>query len=644
MKKIFVVLAAILGLTAQAQNGANEILPAPNSSTPYILVDTLFTLANHPATYTDIYVHFANPTATPVKAVQFRLFYDNTKFSGATMFWGPTAQSVSDKYGSYFDVNASGYINVVATYTGTNTSYDWNDGAMFKLRLNHGSNYKGVTNSMAITGASSYTNLATVGNGTDVALTLFNYGGAFQMTPMTFPVRAKNADGSPAQGVWFSAAKRLKSTPQSTWIPISADSTNTAGLVEFTHPLDTNYWHLKIAAQTDSMTDGGAISITDAYKLANHVTGQDTLAGIEWYAGDINQSQTVTISDGFAVFNRLALQSTTWSTLFTGVNNVTMLWPSEYDPATLATGAPNWATTPRRYAIDTIVNSLDSINPYIYVVGDATTTGYNNPATILAKINPTGGGITEYVLDPAVYMSNKPDTVQFRFPKLVLTTDNFVDIPVTMYTFGNSIGAAQMGFEYDTNIFEFISIEAGPVAAKWTSLISVEKGRVFWAGHEDKMNPAVLQAMSNAFTFRFRVKSILGWTSAPLRIFDKAAGNERAVDLSVKPSPNDGSIINGRATLDPTTMEKINGFYVYPNPVSDATGGWAVAEFYTEDKQPLTMVIANMQGQILKAEKINQTDLGFQYKGIYLGDLPKGTYFVRLVMNDRDKVYKLIKY
>ena len=91
-------------------------------------------------------------------------------------------------------------------------------------------------------------------------------------------------------------------------------------------------------------------------------------------------------------------------------------------------------------------------------------------------------------------------------------------------------------------------------------------------------------------------------------------------------------------------MEKINGFYVYPNPVLDLTGGWAVAEFYTEDKQPLTMIIANMQGQIMRAERVEQTDLGFQGKGIYLGDLPKGTYFVRLVMNDRDKVYKLIKF
>jgi hypothetical protein len=278
------------------------------------------------------------------------------------------------------------------------------------------------------------------------------------MTPLTFPVKARNADGTPAQGVWFTAQKRLKSTPLSTWQLIASDSTNTNGLVEFTHPLDTNFWHLRLTAQTDSMTDGGALTITDAYKLANHVTMQDTLAGVEWAAGDINESGDATISDAFAVFNRLALASTTWNTLFSGIYNVAVWWENEWTTAKSAVAAPNWSNSPRVYAIDTLVNSLDTLEPYIYVIGDATTTGYNNPATILAKLNPSGNGITEYVLDPAVYQMQKPDTVQFRFPKLTVTADNFIDIPVTMYTFGNKIGAAQLGFEFDTNIFEFISV------------------------------------------------------------------------------------------------------------------------------------------------------------------------------------------
>ena len=642
MKKFWwSLVTSLISLSAFAQNGANEILVAPASNDPYILVDTLFTLDNYPATYTDIYVHFANPTATPVKAVQFRLFYDNAKFSSAVMYWGPTAQPITDKYGSYF--NNAGYINVVATYTGSTPNFDWADGAMFKLRLFHSSAYNGVVTPVAISGSSNYTNLATIGNGTDVNLELHTYGGAFQMTPMVFPVKVRNADGSPAQGVWFSATKRLKSTPLATWQPISTDSTNMAGLVEFSHPLDTNYWKLKIAAQTDSMSDGGALTIVDAYKLANHVSTQDTLAGIEWYEGDVNQSQSVTVSDAFAVFNRLALNQTDWDQLFTGINNVSVLWPSQWTTANSATAAPNWTNTPRVYMIDTVVNSMDTLEPYIYVVGDATTSGYNNPATILAKMANPGAG-TDYILDPAVYYSNKPDSIEFRIPKLIVTTDNYMDVPVTVYTFGNKVGAMQMGIGYDTAVFEFVSLNMGDAASKWTSFMTFTDKGLFWAGHEDKMNPSLLEGPTQVFTFKFRVKSILGWRTSPLAIFNKAAGDENAYDMSLRPSPNDGSVVNGKAEMDERTLALLTGFITYPNPVTDITNNWLVVDFYIEDFTDFNALVLNSQGQIVKVVSNKVPERGFQTQGIWFGDLPKGMYIVKLSTNDREKFYKIIKY
>ena len=622
------------------QNGANEILTPPNTNSPYILVDTLFTLDNFPATHTDVYVHFSNPTVDNIKAVQFRLFYDNVKFSSVQMFWGPTAQSVQDKYGSYF--NSANYINVIATYTGNNTSFDWNNGAMFRLRLFHSSAYNGVVTPVTISGTTSYNNLATTGNGVDEPLELFSYGGAFQMTPMVFPIQTNNADASPAQGVWFTAQKRLKSTPLATWQPITSDSTNSLGQLDITHPIDTNFWHMRILAQTDTMTDGGAISITDAYKLANAASQQDTLDGIEYYAGDINQSQSITISDAFAVFNRLALQSTTWNSLFTGINNVVVLWPNEYGNAVTATSTPNWNTIPRRYSIDTIVNGLSTINPYIYVVGDATNTGYNNPAVIMARISNPGVG-TDYILDPAVYMVNKPDTVQFRIPKLVTTTDNEMRVPVTMYTFGNKIGAAQMGIKFDTNIFRFKSVEVGNSVSKWTSLVSVEEDKVFWAGHEDRMNPSLVNDMTTQFTFVFDVIDPLGWTQSPLEIFNKSAGDDKAVDLSIRPSPNDGSVVNKRQ-LDPSLIEMMEGFKIYPNPTSDLTANWIFIEHYNENKNTnLNTFVYDINGRVLKHSTNRIYDNGFQYHGIQLSELPKGFYIVRLVTSDRDKFYRIIK-
>ncbi len=641
MKKFLLGLVMLLPFISFGQNGANEVLTAPNTTTPYILVDTLFTLDNYPATYTDVYIHFANPTVDDIKAVQFRLFYDNIKFSSATMFWGPTAQSVADKYGSYF--NTSDYINVIATYTGNSPNFNWANGAMFKLRLTHSSAYDGIASSVAITGTTSYNNLATTGNGVDEPLGLFNYGGAFQMTPLEFPVKVRNADGTPTQGVWFSASKRLKSTPQASWQPISTDSTNAVGLLSFTHPIDTNYWNLKINAQTDSMSDGGALSIVDAYKLANHASQQDTLSGIEWYEGDINQDGNASISDAFAMFNRLALGSTTWNSLFSGINNVSVLWENEWSNANSAVAAPNWTNSPRRYVIDTIVNSLDSLEPYIYVVGDATTSGYNNPATILAKMADPSAG-TQFILDPAVYLSNRDDTVQFYIPKLIVTQDFKMEVPITLYTFGNELGALQMGIEYDTNIFRFNSIRMGDAASKWTSLISVKDNSVFWAGHEDKLNPSTITDMTTQFTFVFDINSPLGWTTSPLRIFNKAAGDKNAYDVNIKPSPNDGSVVN-KTSMDPSILELVQSFKVFPNPVSEITNNWLVIEHINDYKNSnFSGVIYDINGRIVKGFTEKIYERGYQYHGINLSDVPPGFYIVKLVTLDREKFFKIVKY
>lgn len=641
MKKIIVGLVTLLPFLSFGQNGANEILTAPSSTIPYILVDTLFTLDNYPATYTDVYIHFANPTVDDIKAVQFRLFYDDVKFSSAVMYWGPTATSVSDKYGSYF-ANAN-YINVIATYTGNSANFNWADGAMFKLRLFHSSAYDGVADSIAISGTSSYNNLSTTGNGVDQPLGLFNYGGNFQMTPLVFPIKVRNADASPAQGVWFTASKRLKTNTQGAWALITTDSTNSNGLMEVVHPIDTNFWNLRVVAQTDTMSDGGALSIVDAYKLANQASQQDTLGGIEWYEGDINEDGNVSISDAFAMFNRLALGSTTWNTLFSGIYNVSLLWENEWNTANSAVAAPNWTNLPRRYAIDTIVNSLDTLEPYIYVVGDATTTGYNNPATILAKmVDPNAG--TQHILDPAVYLANREDTVQFYIPKLIVTNELTMEVPITLYTFGNELGAIQMGIEYDTNIFEFNSIKMGDEASKWTSLISLKDNSVFWAGHEDKMNPSVITDMTTQFTFVFDVVDPLGWTTSPLRIFNKAAGDENAYDVNIKPSPNDGSVVN-KASMDPEVLELVQSFRVFPNPVNEMSSNWLFIEHINDYKNSnFSGVVYDINGRIVKGFSETINDRGYQFNGIDMNDVPPGFYIVKLVTSDREKFFKIVKY
>ena len=630
----------MVGITSFGQNGYSEILTAPNSNSAYILVDTLFTLEEAPVGYTEVYLHFANPTADNVKAVQFQINYDTDAFSSADIFWGPVATTVSDKYGSYFDNN--GVINVIASYTGNSTTFNWSDGAMFKMKLNNAATYNSESDSLFFNSQTTYQSIYTTGNGVDNTLGLQNYGGNFQQPLINYPIHVYNVDSSDAQGVWYSAYSRHKDSTQLAWTLIETDSTNSDGIAIITTPLDTTKYHLRLVGQTDTMTDGGALSITDAYKLANHSSQQDTLSNIEWLQGDINEDSNISISDAFAMFNRLALQASDWNSLFNGVHNVTLLTPTAYQAAVQSTASPLWSLAPRQYSIDTIQNGNDSAIAFLYVVGDVTNTGYNNPAVLVAKMADPSAG-TDYILDPAVYMNNIDDTVQFHIPKLTMTDEYTMEVPITLYTFGNNLGAIQMGIEFDTTIFSFNSIQMGDATSKWTSVLSVEDGRVFWAGHEDKLNPSLVTNMTTQFTFVFDVDQPTGWTTSPLKIFGKAAGDEFANDVNIKPSPNDGSVVN-RISIDPELLELMEGFRVYPNPTNDLYGNWIVFEHHTElESGEINAVVYDSYGRQVMTWGDQIYNNGFQLHGFTLEGLPEGIYFVRLTTPDRDKTYRIIK-
>jgi len=184
----------------------------------------------------------------------------------------------------------------------------------------------------------------------------------------------------------------------------------------------------------------------------------------------------------------------------------------------------------------------------------------------------------------------------------------------------------------------------GDAASKWTSLLSVKENSVFWAGHEDKMNPAVIEDMTTQFTFVFDVVNPLGWTTSPLRIFNKAAGDENAYDVSVKPSPNDGSVVN-KMSIDPELLELVESFKLFPNPVSDMTGNWLMIEHINDYKNStINGGIYDINGRLIKSFSDKIYDRGYQYHGINLSDLPKGFYIVKLVTVDREKLFKIIKY
>ena len=223
-------------------------------------------------------------------------------------------------------------------------------------------------------------------------------------------------------------------------------------------------------------------------------------------------------------------------------------------------------------------------------------------------------------------------------------TDEFtMEVPVTLYTFGNDLGAIQMGIEFDTTIFSFNSIKMGDATSKWSSLLSVEDGKVFWAGHEDKLNPSLVTDITTQFTFVFDVDQPTGWQTSPLRIFNKAAGDEFANDVNIKPSPNDGSVVN-RISIDPELLELMEGFRVYPNPTSDFYGNWIVFEHHTElENGEIDATVYDVSGKPVMLWSDQIYNNGFQLHGFTLEGLPEGMYILRLTTPDRDKSYRIIK-
>jgi hypothetical protein len=200
-----------------------------------------------------------------------------------------------------------------------------------------------------------------------------------------------------------------------------------------------------------------------------------------------------------------------------------------------------------------------------------------------------------------------------------------------------------MGLTYDTTIFEFVSMQSSDAVSKWTSFINFTEGGLFWAGHEDKLNPSILEGPSDVINFKFKVKSPAGWRTSPIAIFNKSAGNEKADDLSMRPSPNDGSIINGKSDLDPEVIDLMTSFIVYPNPVNIITGDWVIIDFFVQDFTPFTAALFNIHGQLVTSYSDTIKERGFQTRGVSMDGLPQGVYMLKLTTNDREKFFKLIK-
>lgn len=633
MKKLLLLLALILPFGSFAQNGRTEVLTSPNQNSPHFLIDTVFTLGSILQDTTVVYLHYHNPTAVSYAGFQVRFFYPTAAFKQPIVKWGPTATGINTKYGSYY--SQPGWVNATAIYTGTSAVFDWPDGAVFEVLLPHAVGFNpSAVDSLEVQSAPAYTNIATTIGGIDNTLGVYNYGGRFQMDTLTFPVTLLNVDGTPAPDMPFAFDYKLKTVQ--TYTRGARFVTNNVGLAGIKIPYDTSFYNVKLVSNLDTLSDNSAINITDAYRLSDMSIYADTAQSYEFQQGDVNRSGTLSVADAYLIFNRLALGRTTWSPVVANEYNVRYYTAGEY--ATIMANPDVFQTSIIGTTnIDVPLNGLSSLTYRGYVLGDVTNTGLNNLSFQIQRLNnPTSG--TSYVLDEGTIYQNIVDSVQFRIPKLTISGDNTADVAVTFITHGNKVGAAQLSLKYDPTIFRFKNVNVGPEAGAWNAFISAKPGEITWGGHESKMSPFLIINPTQMFNFQFEILN-QNWEQTPIRITNKAAGNEKAEDLNIIPSPVDATVVNGRRARE-LVNELVNGFRVYPNPVQNNLN----IDYFQTNWGYLLYEVYDYTGKVYYSNREFVSQNEVVTRSLDVSNLKPGLYFVRLTTNEKQKVHKIIKY
>jgi hypothetical protein len=308
MKKLILFLLtalAVFGVSAQSAS------TSPGTG-HWVVIDSGYQVATTTAGQTVAPLYFYNTsTSEKITGMQYRVFYDNTAFTAAV----PTLKiSTSDQYIQYQDSNAQGFLTVTLVYTGTNSTFNYSNGATFDLTFTHAGsavwNNLDSIKTLKVSGVKSFANKAATNWGNDTTLVVYSYGGRFNQKVLRFAAKFKNVTGSDAKNLWVSLEKK---SPSGSWTQVEAKATNSLGHVVFRKFLDTTYWDVRMVVKGDTMTPGSVISTADAQKTNQAILGQYTPSGFDYYTMDVNGTDgSISIADVYSVYGRLAGRFSSW--------------------------------------------------------------------------------------------------------------------------------------------------------------------------------------------------------------------------------------------------------------------------------------------------------------------------------------------
>ena len=626
MKKITLFLSSLLlALGAYAQSASTS----PGTG-HWVVIDSGYQVGVHTSGQTIAPLHFYNTsTSEKITGMQYRVFYDNTAFTAAV----PSLKiSTTDQVLSYTDNNTQGHLTVTVVYTGTNSTFNYSNGATFDLTFTHTSaanwNTLDSIKTLKITGVQSFSNKAATNYGNDTTLVVYSYGGRFNQRMLRFAGKFINTTGTNAKNLWVALEKKA---PGGSWTQVEAKATNTNGHVVFFKNIDTTYWDVRMAVKGDTMTAGSIFSTADAQKINQVMLSSYTPTGFDFYSMDVNGADgSITIADVYSVYARLAGRFSAWPNsqkdiLFFTVAEYNTINASSTNYAPTISGVTNFYYT---------IDGKDSITYYINVKGDANGTGFKMARLTPIKItNPVNA--KNYIIDNTVQYDNVIETIEINMPKIKVDEGNLVNVPVKMLTNGKQLGALQLELKYDTALLEFKKIDLSEKMMNWTSYTNPSNGVVAF-GAADLTNKNLVNDGEQVFILQFIAKKPQSeWGTAALWTGPKYVGDNDAHDMNITPAMG---VVEVRRINKAVKLNDLEKIIVFPNP----TQGEVVVQFKIEQESQTEISVTDMVGRKMIEILNTKIPVGEYKYNVNLTHLDNGFYLMSIKTDTQLSTSKII--
>ena len=611
-------------------------VPVAPSNGVWGIIDAQYQVGTTAQGNTTAKVTLQNTTLTKYAGIQFRLFYDNTAFTNATV---SLIGSTTNLDLQFITNTANGYITITLVYTGPSATYTLENGERFLITFTHAApavfnNLSSIT-PLTWTGTQTFQSIAAKQDGMDTTLSVHNYGGEFVFQNFQFSGTFNNVTGTPAK--FLSLALERRPSTGGSWVQHSTYETDLTGNFSISVPLDTTYWDVRLAVKGDTMGVGNIISTTDAQQINQWLLGVGTMSGFDYYHSDVNGTNSLSISDVWGVFGRISSRFTEWPN---NVEDVKFFTTSEYNTI-------NGSSTNLTSSIAGVTNFTFEILPgttsvtyYVMVPGDANGTGYNmarvTPIEVLVGPLPGLQSQIYNVIDTKVEYDFPTATIEVNVPNITVDAGNLVNLPVKVFTNGEELSALQFGLKYDTTLLTFKGAISSSNAMEWITYINANDGQVDWGGFDKTNNEQTLQDGDEVVTLQFIARQPQNlWEESPLYTSLKFAGSAQSEDLTITPT-------NGILQVLKSTMGNVNGntIEVFPNPTTDEI----TVTFEVEETTNANLSIYDVVGRKVITILDGQLPNGKYTYNENLGQLERGLYMVTLNLeNDGVRVSKVVK-